>query len=245
MEDNTEEKIEDKLNLRKKEFLDIITKINEIMDLKEKTNKSITKINDLYLNLIKDNNDPYELLGLDFFNFQYNFYKKQFENQNDLLDFLNNRVYKDYFKLQKNLVNYVQKDLKNEDLNNIVNSNNNFENYKDLDDKKTYSIEVLKTINIYVLNILDQLLNLTNTNKKKIEEKNKLQENGLSVGNFVLTLKYKNEQIINIINLFYNYLKYFHKNYMIILNQIYERLDKINGDLNSNIDFKKMNNEEN
>ena len=32
---------------------------------------------------------------------------------------------------------------------------------------------------------------------------------------------------------------------MIILNQIYERLDKINGDLNSNIDFKKMNNEEN
>ena len=55
---------------RKKDFEQILDLMKSIKKLSVKTKKSIGKINDLYVGLTEKTQDPVELFGLDFFNFQ-------------------------------------------------------------------------------------------------------------------------------------------------------------------------------
>ena len=90
----------------------IFKKINEIMIEIQKIffeiNEKIKNIDKIYQNLIndnKDNKDKLSFYGLDTLNFQSKLYKSQYENCNYIYKMLNNRIYGDYFKLYKIIIN--------------------------------------------------------------------------------------------------------------------------------------------
>ena len=74
-------------------FNKMLHNMSSVKKLANNTNKSIKQLNKLYMSLTENNYDELELFGLDFLNFQYEIFIKQFNNQKELLKYLNNRVY--------------------------------------------------------------------------------------------------------------------------------------------------------
>ena len=222
---------------RRKEFEQVLELIKSIKKLSSKTKTSITKINELYITLTTNNTDPVELFGLDFFNFQYEIYSKHYDGQINLLNFLNNRIYGDYYKLYKLILSYVKDNVQSSSIQTIVESNSNLPKYNKLDDKVTYPDEVLKTINVFVINILEQLNSLYNDKTSQMSSKQKLSQKGFCIGNFVQTVKHKNEMLKNQIVLYEEYIKFFNENHIKILCQIKEKIQKIYEEISSDINF--------
>jgi hypothetical protein len=229
--------MDDNFGERKKEFEHILELMKSIKKLSIKTKKSIGKINDLYISLTEKTQDPVELFGLDFFNFQYEIYCKQYDNQLMLLNFLNNRIYGDYYKLYKLILMYVKTSISSESLKAIVESNSNLPKYDKLDDKVVYPEEVLKTINSFVLNVLEQIFTFYKEKMSSMNSKVKLSKKGFCIGNFVTTVKHKNEMIKHQVELYEGYVKFFNENHIKQLMQVKERLQKISDEISSDVNF--------
>ena len=222
---------------RKKEFDQILDLMKSIKKLSVKTKKSIGKVNELYIGLTQKTSDPVELFGLDFFNFQYEIYCKQYDNQLILLNFLNNRIYGDYYKLYKLILMYVKNSVSSESLKAIVESNSNLPKYDKLDDKVVYPEEVLKTINTFVLNVLDQIFTFYKEKMTQMNSKVKLSKKGFCIGNFVTTVKHKNEMIKHQVELYEGYIKFFNENHIKQLVLIKDRLQKIFDEISTDVNF--------
>ena len=229
--------MDDSFGERKKEFEQILELMKSIKKLSVKTKKSIGKINDLYVSLTEKTQDPVELFGLDFFNFQYEIYCKQYDNQLMLLNFLNNRIYGDYYKLYKLILMYVKTSISSDSLKAIVESNSNLPKYDKLDDKVVYPEEVLKTINTFVLSVLEQLFTFYKEKMSSMNSKVKLSKKGFCIGNFVTTVKHKNEMIKHQIELYEGYVKFFNENHIKQLMQVKDRLQKISDEISSDVNF--------
>ena len=130
-------------------FNKMLHTMSSVKKLANNTNKSIKQLNKLYMSLTENNYDELELFGLDFLNFQYEIFIKQFNNQKELLKYLNNRVYGDYYKLHKLIIHYINSEINEKSLKEMVKSNSNFTPYKDLDDKKTYPEELISSMNSF------------------------------------------------------------------------------------------------
>jgi hypothetical protein len=229
--------MDEKLAERKKDFEQILELMKSIKKLSIKTKKSIGKINDLYIGLTEKTQDPVELFGLDFFNFQYEIYCKQYDNQLTLMNFLNNRIYGDYYKLYRLILMYVKNSISSDSLKAIVESNSNLPKYDKLDDKVVYPEEVLKTINTFVLNVLEQIFTFYREKMTSMNSKVKLSKKGFCIGNFVTTVKHKNEMIKHQVELYEGYVKFFNENHIKQLIQIKERLQKIFDEISSDVNF--------
>ena len=229
--------MEIKFGERKKDFEQILELMKIIKKLSVKTKKAIGKINDLYIGLTEKTNDPVELFGLDFFNFQYEIYCRQYDDQMNLMNFLNNRIYGDYYKLYKLILMYVKNSVSSESLKAIVESNSNLPKYDKLDDKVVYPEEVLKTINSFVINVLEQIHNYYKEKMTNMNSKVKLSKKGFCIGNFVTTVRHKNEMIKHQVELYEGYVKFFNENHIKQMNQVKDRLEKIYQEISNDVNF--------
>ena len=66
----------------------------------------------IYNDLVVNNNNELALFGLDTFFFQNSLIQNDFQNIEKDFKLINNRVYCDYYKLQRIIRNYIQKDIK-------------------------------------------------------------------------------------------------------------------------------------
>ena len=162
-------------------------KINKIMiDIHKiffEINEKIKNIDKVYQNLInenKDNKDKLSLYGLDTLYFQSKLYKSQYENFDYIFKILNNRIYGDYFKLYKIIINTcISSNIDDPNFLSFINSNHNIAIYKDLDQIKVYTDTEL--FNIYeLINQLIKLLSEYIKSKEMIDNKHKnLIKNGV------------------------------------------------------------------
>lgn len=229
--------MKDNFNERKVEFENILDLIKTIKTLSTRTKKSINKIKDLYVTLTESNNDPVELFGLDFFNFQYEIYSKQYDNQIVLLNFLNNRIYGDYYKLYKLILNYIKDHVKNDTIKSIIESNSKLPKYNKLDDTVVYPDEILKTLNGYVLNVLEHLYTFYLDKVDTMKSKEKLNNKGFCIGNFVKTVNHKNDMIKNQIELYDGFVGFFNTHHKKVLEQIKEKINLIYLEISNEIHF--------
>ena len=229
--------MEDNFSKRKKEFENMIEFMKSIKKLSTKTKNSINKINEEYIKLTDKNTDPIELFGLDFFNFQHKVYSKQYDNQVSLFNFLNNRIYGDYYKLYKLILNYVKSNIHSNTIKTICESNSNLPKYDVLDDAKVFPEQVLQTINVVVINILEQLYSLYKEQNLNLSGKEKMSKRGFSIGNYVNTIRHKNDMIENQIKLYEGYIQFFNENHVKMLEQIKDKIQQIYSEISSDINF--------
>jgi wobble nucleotide-excising tRNase len=173
-------------------------KINDIMKNIQKKfhdiDEKIKKINIIYNSLMIENNDKLNLYGLDTLKFQSKLFKLQFESCDNMYKVLNNRIYGDYFKLYKIIINtcinsniqelYKKKDIPNSSielqLTEIVLSKINLkikainieiEDYNNKIMNKKVELEIIKT-KFWSLMRWDYD-NVIKEYKKKVSDKNK------------------------------------------------------------------------
>ena len=150
------------------------------------------------------------MFGLDSFHFQGKLLSIEYEDMLRMYNAITNRMYCEFYKLYKLILNYIHNDLKN---NTILETMNllTFPKYLDLEPFKKYDFTIIQNIHetsIDILFSLESYLSQQETDLETYKEKNK---SGISIDNFINTFNYNNVLLKEQIKLFVNYIVFFHK----------------------------------
>ena len=166
--------------------------------------KNIDKLDLIYNDYLKEINDKIVYtVSLDTFNFQTKLINTEYNNNMNILNIFLNRMYGDYYKLYKKIVEYVNTEIPRDEKIN----NSNYPIYKDLDVSKKYSFDIIQKIFIDILSILNENNNYIIQENDNIKEIQKKQDNGLNINNFLNEKKFSLIIIEQKINLYYEILK--------------------------------------
>ena len=196
----------------------------------------IDKLKLFYSEFIKNNNNNIFVFGLDSFRFQSKIIDIEYEDMKRLFLAINNRMYCEYFKLHKILVEYISK---NNDEKVYIDTSkvNIYPIYKDLEPFKEYNFEIIADIHENILNILSILMSVLN-NKENELSIHKLKENiGLNINNFITTYNFNINVLKEKIHMFINYIEFFHKMHSKYLKRFSNKIQLMYTHINNDIKF--------
>ena len=181
--------MESKLAKLKTDFNNIInirTTVKNIFDILQ---IRIDKLKLLYAEFIKTSKTQMFIFGLDSFHFQSKLIDIEYDDMKRLFLAINNRMYCEYFKLYKIIIDYIMVNISDRKITEIVKVNS-YPVYKDLEPFKEYKFEIILDMHENILNLLGILIStLNNKENELLLHKNK-QNIGLNIDNFITTFNY-------------------------------------------------------
>ena len=129
------------LNL-KKVFNDIITTRNSVKNIFDILLIKMNKLKVFYLEFIKNKKDELFVFGLDTFHFQSKLIDIEYDGVKRLFLVINNRMYCEYFKLNKIMSEYILKNINEQKYIGMIKPDN-FPIYKDLEPFKEYNFKII------------------------------------------------------------------------------------------------------
>jgi hypothetical protein len=221
----------------KTNFDNIITLKREIAKVKKVVTDKLTELKTVYNELIKTNTKKIFLFCLDSFYFQYKTFAMEMEHIDRFRSLMNNRMYCDYYKLYGIIMNFVKEN--REELNVDELELKSYPTYKDLEPFQEYKIDDIKEIHTNILVIINKLYLKSYSNHDEIEHYNEHHRVGFSISNFLNTLDYENKLLREQINLYVNYISFFHISQKKQLNRLYARMQEFYREVNDNININK------
>lgn len=208
-------------------------KKNAFLEAKTKHLKNI------YNDFIKNNNEMLCVFSLDSLHFQSKVIDIEYDDMKRLFSSILNKMYCEFFKLYKIITGYIKTSVDDKKVREIVNINNKYPVYKDLEPFKVYEFEMIESMHDAVLELLHSLISLYTTKEnelKKYQNKNKF---GFNIDNFVNTIMFNNTMLREKIQLFVNYLSFFHKLQIKYLTRYSNKLELVITQLDADIDFEE------
>ena len=227
--------MEDRLSVLKSTF-------GEIIDLKEgnitglKTlDTRIQQIKAMYNDFIQTNKDQLFVFSLDAFHFQSKLVDLEYEDMNRMFLSITNRMYCDYYKLFKIIVLYVNENIPDKKLTELIKVHDNFPVYKDLEPFRQYDFQYIQSLHEIILVVLTYIHTFI-TNKehdlKVYQTKNQI---GLHIDSFVSTFSFNTVMMNQRALLFINYIEFFHKTHTKYLKRFTMKLNLMLSQLNNDI----------
>ena len=231
-----------------KKYIDnniIFKKINKIMIEIQKVffeiNEQINNVYKIYQSLIndnKENKDKLSLYGLDTLNFQSNLFQTQYENCDYMYKILNNRIYGDYFKLYKIIMNTcISSNIDDPKFLSFINNEHNIAIYKDLDQTKVYTDIELFT----VYELINQFITLSSDyikSKEIIDNKHKnLIKNGFKINSLAYSHSQKIHLLKSQLELYLDYLDFYNQMHLKYFNKLNTDINDLLKDVNTEIIF--------
>lgn len=231
------------LNL-KKVFNDIITTRNTVKNIFDILLIKMNKLKVFYLEFIKNKKDELFVFGLDTFHFQSKLIDIEYDGVKRLFLVINNRMYCEYFKLNKIMTEYILKNINDQKYIGMLKPDN-FPIYKDLEPFKEYDFNLVIEIHENILNLFNVLGLLLNNKETDLDIHKSKQNIGLNIDNFVTTFNYHNNILRENIKMFITYIDFFHKMHTKYLNRLNSKIQNILTNINNDIkfdDFEETNN---
>jgi hypothetical protein len=227
--------MEERLSILKTDF-------NAIIDFKENNISSlqllgsrIKKIKEIYADFINANRENLFVFTLDSFHFQGKLIDIEYEDVMRLFCAITNRMYCDYYKLFKIIIEYVNEYVPDKKLSELIKVNDNYPVYKDLEPFKQYDFHYIQSLHEIILVILTYL-NTFILNKdhdlKVYQSKNKI---GLNIDSFVNTFNFNNTVMKEKTTLFITYIEFFHKLHTKYLKRFTMKLQLMMSQINNDI----------
>jgi len=154
-----------------------------------------------------------------------------------------NRMYCEFFKLYKIIVDYIKSNINDKKLLELVNIHNQFPVYRDLEPFKIYDFDVVQSIHDVNVELLYALHNYYIVKERELEKHKAKNKIGFNIDNFVNTVYFNNIMLREKIALFINYLEFFHRLNIKYLSRYYNKLDMMVNQINSDIRFEEKNDE--
>lgn len=223
------------INGTKLNFSEIISKDNTISSLLETINETKKALKNEYGAIVKKYNSSEYLFGLDTFNFQTKLVDNEFEHLKSYYNLISNRIYLDYFKVIKLVVQSFKETTRNNESKNL-----NYK-YDYLDIYKPYKMEEISIIFNHIISILEESHHhLDEESKKQSNYASRLQD-GFEINNFITYYNYKNQTNKKNIELYINYLNFFIKLHNKYLDRLYFKLNLMYHQLNHDVKIDKFN----
>jgi len=226
---------DERLNNLKNTFASIINKRNSLLNIFAQQQTKIQLLKTNYAEYIKINTSSVLIFGLDSFHFQSKLLDIEYEELNKFFLIINNRIYCEYFKLYKLIIDYLLKNIKEPKLLDMTKMIESFPVYKDLEPYKEYDIQVVSDIHEQIILLLTGF-NIFITNKETILKSYVQKKNiGFNLDNFVSTYNYDIIIIRQKLLLFFDYIDFFHKIHSKYLNTFHVKLSLMINELNRDI----------
>jgi len=220
----------------KSEFNDIINIRNNVKNIFDILQVRIDKLHQIYYEFIKTNKNEMFVFGLDTFHFQSKLIDIEYDDMKRLFLVINNRMYCEYFKLHKIIVEYISKSVTDKKVTEIVKINN-FPIYKDLEPFKEYKFEIILNIHENILNLLAILMSIIN-NKENELNIHKIKLNiGLNIDNFITSFNFDIIIMKEKIMMFITYIDFFHKMHTKYLKRFSNKIQSMYAHINNDIKF--------
>ena len=228
--------MESKLVKLKTDFNNIINVRTTVKNIFDILQIRIDKLKILYAEFIKTSKNQMFVFGLDSFHFQSKLIDIEYDDMKRLFLAINNRMYCEYFKLYKIIIDYITTNINDTKITEIVKVNT-YPVYKDLEPFKEYKFEIILDIHENILNLLSIIIStLNNKENELLLHKNK-QSIGLNIDNFITTFNYNIIVMREKIVMFITYIEFFHKLHTKYLKRFANKIQLMYSHINNDIQF--------
>jgi hypothetical protein len=224
-----------RLHILKNTFSSILNNRKDLLNTFIQQQVKIQLLKNNYAEYVKNNNSTLLVFGLDTFHFQSKLLDMEYDELNKFFLIINNRIYCEYFKLYKIIIEYLNKNIKEPKLLDMTKTINRFPVYKDLEPYKQYDIQIISDIHEQIILLLTGF-DIFITNKEDVLKTHIQKKNiGFNLDNFVNTYNYDITIIREKLSLFLDYIDFFHKIHSKYLNTFAEKLNLMITELNRDI----------
>ena len=229
--------------MRVKNVFDSVKEMRtEIAILFESLDGRITKLKDVYNEFIKNTKEIQTpdfkafIFSLDSFYFQTSLLQKEHDYLIDYRNTIINRMYGEYYKLFKLIIEYIDKSHIDNKLKDLL-KKKTYPRYDDLDDRKTYDFNLIVQLNEDILGIVNGLINILKDKERALKQYTTNQDYGLNVNNFVSTYNYEVNVLQEQINLYEKYLEFFYNVHQKLLKRLITKISILEAQINPDIKF--------
>jgi hypothetical protein len=227
--------MEDRISVLKNTFGGIVDlKEGNIQVLKTLATK-IQQIKTMYTDFIQSNREQLFVFTLDAFHFQSKLVDIEFEDMNRMFLSITNRMYCDYYKLFKIMVEYVEENIPEKKLQELIRVHNNFPIYKDLEPFKQYDFQYIQSLHEIILVILTYIHTFITNKEHDLKVYQTKNQTGLNIDSFVSTFSFNTTMMSQRAFLFINYIEFFHKSHTKYLKRFTMKLNLMLSQLNNDI----------
>lgn len=211
-----------------------IIELNRRIEIK-KTNmkEKLMKLKKMHTAMSKSNNKQIFLFSLDSFFFQYKTFSMELENLHKFSSIFRNRTYCDYYKLFKLITKYINEH--GDDLEFTVDNNLSIPVYKDLEPFYDYGLDNIKIVHEEMILYVKKMYQVLSEKEKKITEYTTKAHAGYSISNFVNTLNHENNILKGQIDLYINYISFFHISQQKQIKRLHNNYVEFDKDVESNL----------
>jgi hypothetical protein len=228
--------MESKLVKLKSDFNDIINIRNKVKNIFDILQVRIDRLTQIYSEFIKTNKNEMSVFGLDSFHFQSKLIDIEYADMKRLFLAINNRMYCEYFKLHKIIVEYISKNVTDKKVSELVKVNN-FPIYKDLEPFKEYNFETILDIHENILNLLGILMSILNNKENELTIHKTKQNIGLNIDNFITSFNFNISVMREKIMMFITYIEFFHKMHSKYLKRFSNKIQLMYTHISNDIKF--------
>ena len=214
-------------------FDSILLLNNKIEHEKQLMANKLTKLKEMHTTMSKSNSKQIFLFCLDSFYFQYKTFAIELDNLNKFNMMIKNRIYCDYYKLYKLIIKYITEN--KEELQSIRTSQTELPVYKDLEPYYDYGIENIKMAHNMMLTNIKDMYNIVIEKETTISQYTSKTHAGYSISNFVNTLNHENHVLKAQIDLYLNYISFFHISQKKQIKRLYQNYNDFNKEIENNL----------
>lgn len=201
-----------RINDLKQDFTKVVDLKNENVKMFDTLDVKIKNLKLIYAEFIKNNKQQLFIFGLDSFHFQGKLIDIEYDDMKRLYYAITNRIYCEYFKLYKIVVDYILENVDDDKkMLDLVKVNNNFPVYKDLEPFKQYEFEIIQSIHETIVGLLNAIHNYLLHKEHDLKLHQEKNATGLNIDNFIQTFNFNNVVLREKLVLFLNYIEFFHK----------------------------------
>lgn len=179
--------MEEHLSLLKSTFSQIVDIKENNLSILHNLDNRIKKIKDMYSEFILSNRDNLFVFTLDSFHFQSKLIDLEYEDMNRMFLSITNRMYCDYYKLFKIIVKYVDENIPDKKLSELIKVHDNFPIYKDLEPFKQYDFQYIQGLHEIILVILTYIHTFIVNKEHDLKVYQSKNQIGLNIDSFVST----------------------------------------------------------
>lgn len=226
-------------------FQKIIDANTFIISIFDNLDVKISNITTYYVELIEKNKDKMYLFGLDSFRFQISLLDRERNETKSFFKAVHNRIYSEYYKFCKKICEYISETHQGTNLINIAKTINEAELpvYDSVDPEKEYNFCFVLTIHDNIVELLKSLYGYLLNKDHELKSHKIKKTMGLNIDNFIFTFSYNNAILRDKLQMFLDYMNFFHNMHLKNLNLIKKKLilmtSEINNELNLDDDFEE------
>lgn len=228
------------LNELRNEFENLKTIRIDIIEYFDGLSNKIDLLTGIYGKYIKQQENIGSILfGLDALHFQTFLINFEYDNMKKMHILVENKLYCEYYKLFKLMINYVKSDIDEPVILKLCENKSKYPVYKDLEQYKVYDFELINKIHEDILLLLDLMNQFVIKKEKELEIDETNTMNGLNLHLVVNTIDFNITSLKQKIKLYVNYLKAFHRYHTTYLTRLSIKIGIMFGQINKDIKLER------